>query len=264
MQARKMKSRSLLNKELLNAISEETVTWFLSRPYSCGKFTVKYTWQQLEFAIKIFKKYNAKNLLILGGGSGIEAAYIKNKILEIEVTNTDISEKMVQISKIRSKKDNLFFKNEVADAEELKYSSRKFDFVLITGAFHHIQEQEKAFHQMCRVAGKGVVFISEKAWTFTRKIARMFGLEQKEFDGLYGFSISLKWLKARAKEEGFDIVKKKILFSDRILPKFFKKDRMSKIGLCLYNLFNMLFGFAGPGMNIALVRKNKNYTITEK
>jgi len=249
-----MTSRSLINSELHDKISGKAAEWFLGRPYNCGKFAVKHERYKLGFAVKALRELGAGNLLIVGGGTGTEAAYIKRRIPAIKITNTDISGTMVQLARIRAEREGLVFANEIANAEQMNYGRREFEFILISGAFHHIERQKEALAEMCRVASKGIIFTGEKALTFTRKVARKLGKEEIEYDGLYGAAVSPGWIRDRVRASGFRITRQRLWFSEKVLPPFLRKDRSSNIGFFLYFAFNMFFGRAGSWMDLVITK----------
>lgn len=259
-----MTSRSLINRDLHDRISGKAAEWFLGRPYNCGQFAVKHEEYKLGFAVKALKKLGAGTLLIVGGGTGVEAAHIKRQIPEIEVENTDISGTMVQLGRVRAERENLVFTNKIANVEQMNYGKGAFEFILISGAFHHVERQEEALSEMCRVASKGIIFIGEKALVFTRKVARKFGKEEIEYDGLYGAAVSPRWVIDRVGRYGFRVVRKRTWFSGKVLPPFLRKDKANNIGFFLYGAINVFFGWAGSWMDLVIIKNEDtpNSTVT--
>lgn len=89
----------------------------------------------------------ANNLLVVGCGTGLEAA-ILSKILGVPVTGTDLEDNFDQLTS-----HNVFL--EVGDAENMKYEDASFCFVYSYHALEHMSNPAKALREMSRVLKPG-------------------------------------------------------------------------------------------------------------
>jgi len=96
-----------------------------------------------------------QDILDVGTGTGILIPFLLQVIRPSgSITAVDYAEKMVQIC--RSKYSHL--KNvaiELQDVEDLNLPSESFDAITCFGLFPHLENKEKALHQMNRVLKQG-------------------------------------------------------------------------------------------------------------
>lgn len=94
-------------------------------------------------------------ILDIGGGSGSVAKFFINQVKEVSLV--DSSHKM-----IKECQKQTGIKCYLAKAEDLPFEDNHFDKIIISDAFHHFQDQNKAMKEIDRIlkAG-GVVLIKE-------------------------------------------------------------------------------------------------------
>jgi len=142
-----------------------------------------------------------KNLLVVGCGSGIEAAILSQQ-LNVEVSGIDIEAEF----DVRALK---YAKLRRGDATALEFEDNSFDFIFSYHALEHVSEPRKALREMYRVLRKGggywigtpnksrlVGYIGGKNTSFAEKIhwnladwkARLTGKFQNELGAHAGFT----------------------------------------------------------------------------
>ena len=103
-----------------------------------------------------------KNLLVVGCGSGLEAAILAEQ-LQVETVGIDVEEKFDE----RALKYATLQKG---DAMALEFADESFDFVFSYHALEHIENPSKALREINRVLKKGGGF-----WIGTPNRSRMVG-----------------------------------------------------------------------------------------
>ncbi len=118
-----------------------------------------------EKVAEIIKKIHQpeiKNLLVVGCGSGIEAAILAQR-LKAKVIGIDVQNNFDETAK-------KFAALETGDAENLLFKKNTFDFVFSYHALEHIANPKKALEEMHRVLKKGGGF-----WIGTPNKSRIIG-----------------------------------------------------------------------------------------
>jgi ubiquinone/menaquinone biosynthesis C-methylase UbiE len=142
-----------------------------------------------------------KNLLVVGCGSGLEAAILAQK-LKAEVVGIDIKDEFDETAK-------KYAALETGDAENLLFKDETFDFVFSYHALEHIPNPKNALEEMRRVLKTGggfwigtpnksriIGYVGGKNTTLTQKInwnlmdwkARLTGKFENKFGAHAGFS----------------------------------------------------------------------------
>lgn len=112
--------------------------------------------------IRRFHQPEIKKLLVVGCGSGIEAAILAQQ-LNAEVTGIDVQENF-------NAEAAQFARLEKGDAESLRFDDETFDFVFSYHALEHIENPLKALQEINRVLKTGGGF-----WIGTPNKSRIVG-----------------------------------------------------------------------------------------
>lgn len=112
-----------------------------------------------------YEKMNLKgNLKILEVGCGNGRLWGKNidKVNEnLDITLTDIEEKMIEATKEEIFRKKNLFKLDIVDVSNLPYENESFDIVIANHMLYHVKDIEKALEEIYRVLkSDGSVFIS--------------------------------------------------------------------------------------------------------
>ena len=130
----KMKKFSV--KEGYNKIAEE-----YDKLYNVAILT-----EQPKF-LKLIGNVRGKKVLDIGCGTGRYSIELTKK--GATVTGVDISEKMLEIARKKSKKLKINFKR--ANATNLPFKDNEFDLVISALAIEHVKDYKKAISEMIRV-----------------------------------------------------------------------------------------------------------------
>lgn len=103
-----------------------------------------------QYAYKLLGDINGKNILDMGCGTGKSSVILAKK--GAFVTSFDVSDKYVEVTKLRAKVNNMDdkIKAEQMIAENMKYDSESFDVVFGVGILHHV-DIEATVHEISRV-----------------------------------------------------------------------------------------------------------------
>ena len=96
---------------------------------------------------------SGKKILDVGAGTGRLAVYLQNR--GAKVTALDVSEKMLEIIKRKSKKVITM----VGDAENLPFEKNSFDIVVAAFLIVHLKDPKTFFDEVYRVLKDGGIFI---------------------------------------------------------------------------------------------------------
>lgn len=104
---------------------------------------------------KLFNTNDLKGRNFLEVGCGL--GYFSEKAFKMgaKVTGIDVGGKLVQKTKQRVPKGNFF----VVSASKLPFKDNVFDTVLSTEVIEHVDMQQKAISEMCRVLRKGGILV---------------------------------------------------------------------------------------------------------
>ena len=105
-----------------------------------------------HFQEPIFKELDLKKkpkLLDISCGTGELLKKLQGKA---QLYGVDLSEEMLAIARKKLSKNTTLLK---ADVHELPFKDHLFDYVISTEAFHHYHDQQKALHEMFRIAKIG-------------------------------------------------------------------------------------------------------------
>jgi len=136
--------------------------------------------------IRYLNIQNGQSILDVACGTG-DIGFGILKHFQIELTNLDISSKMLDIAEGKAQEKNLVnIKFIQGDAEMLPFENDSFDCLTIAYGFRNISDYEKALEEFCRVLKPGgVLGILE----FSIPKYRIFGLLFK-----YYFHYILPWI----------------------------------------------------------------------
>lgn len=132
---------------IFDDIAESYDSWYQEK---IGSFADKV---ETELAFRLFKPEKGMKVLDVGCGTGNFS--IKLARLGCDVTGIDISERMLQLARRKSKQQgfNITFRN--MDVCDLNFPDESFDAVFSMATIEFVAEPEKAVNEMFRVAKKG-------------------------------------------------------------------------------------------------------------
>ena len=110
---------------------------------------------------------DAQEVLNVGCGIGVGSTYIA-KNYDCHVTGVDISEKMIEWSRLRAREEKVEAKVEfrIADVRELPFEAGRFDIVFAESVLIFVEEKAQAIRECVRVTKPGGYFgINEGFWT---------------------------------------------------------------------------------------------------
>jgi arsenite methyltransferase len=98
----------------------------------------------------------AREVLIVGCGIGVGTAYIAKKY-DCRVVGVDISEKMIEWSRKRAKREHIADKIEfrTADILDLPFEADRFDAVIVESVVAFVQDKARAIRECVRVTKPG-------------------------------------------------------------------------------------------------------------
>jgi SAM-dependent methyltransferase len=124
-----------------------------------------------------------------------------------EVTGADFSASAVARAEVRSRRYRFDARFMVADAENLAFPDRSFDFVAVHDGLHHLDNPERAIREMARVARRGVLIL-DPAQAAVTKLAIGMGLAvQVEDAGNEVKRLVPRDVAAILHSEGYEIVR---------------------------------------------------------
>jgi len=110
---------------------------------------------------------DARKVLNVGCGIGVGVAYIARKF-GCRVVGVDISEKMIEWSRLRAREEKVEDKVEfrVADVLELPFDDDRFDAVIVESVLAFVEDKLRAIRECIRVTKPGgYVGMNESFWT---------------------------------------------------------------------------------------------------
>lgn len=110
---------------------------------------------------------DAKQALNVGCGIGVGSVYIAKKH-GCHVVGVDISDKMIEWSRLRTKEEKVKDKVEfrVADVLELPFEADQFDAVIVESVLAFVDDKPRAIRELVRVTRPGgYVGLNETFWT---------------------------------------------------------------------------------------------------
>ena len=130
---------------------------FLNHTLSLGIDTI---WRKK--AVKELQKINPQIILDIATGTGDFAITAAKKLQVKQIIGLDISEKMMEIGKVKVAKQNLdsIIQFELGDCEALRFTDNYFDATL-TGFgvrnFEHLQKGLQEIHRVLKPGGKAII-----------------------------------------------------------------------------------------------------------
>jgi SAM-dependent methyltransferase len=110
---------------------------------------------------------DAKEVLNVGCGIGVGIAYIARKY-DCRVVGVDISEKMIEWSRVRAREEKVENKVElqVANVLDLPLEDGRFDAVIVESVLAFVEDKPRAIRECIRVTKPGgYVGLNESFWT---------------------------------------------------------------------------------------------------
>jgi arsenite methyltransferase len=110
---------------------------------------------------------DAKEVLNIGCGIGVGVAYIARKF-GCRVVGVDISEKMIEWSRLRTREEKVEDKVDlrVGNVLDLPFEDNRFDAVLVESVLAFVDDKSKAIRECVRVTKPGgYVGLNESFWT---------------------------------------------------------------------------------------------------
>ncbi len=252
-----MANRSLLNKEIHNQpICGSDREWHLTRPH--GEYTRLSFFHELRQVVRACRLEEKRSLLIVGGGCGVEAAYFRKRLPELQVVNSDISQQFCTLSLALQERRGVRFPSVAVNAESIPFKDRSFEVVLCNGAFHHMERQDAVVREMCRVAQKVVAFASEPVLSASRRFARLIDKEGVEYDGFRPYAPSIPHLRKVFRERDFVPLYYSGHFNTTVFPRRLSARldtvRGKYVLFGLLQALNALAGHWGPSAVMAFRR----------
>jgi arsenite methyltransferase len=109
---------------------------------------------------------DAKEVLNVGCGIGVGVAYIARKF-GCRVVGVDISEKMIEWSRLRAREEKVedMVELRVANVLDLPFESDRFDAVIVESVLAFVEDKLRAIHECIRVTRPGgYVGLNESYW----------------------------------------------------------------------------------------------------
>lgn len=109
---------------------------------------------------------NARETLNVGCGIGVGVAYIARKF-NCSVVGVDISEKMIEWSRLRAREEKVDHKVEfrVANVLDLPFESNRFDAVIVESVLAFVVDKTRAIQECIRVTKPGgYIGLNESFW----------------------------------------------------------------------------------------------------
>ncbi len=99
---------------------------------------------------------NAREVLTAGCGIGVSSAYIAKKY-HCHVVGVDISEKMIEWSRLRAKREQVESNTEfrTTDIQDLPFETDRFDAVIVESVVAFVPDRARAIRECVRVARPG-------------------------------------------------------------------------------------------------------------
>lgn len=99
---------------------------------------------------------NARQVLCVGCGIGVSAAYIAKK-LGCHVVGVDISEKMIRWARQRAQREHVTANTEfrTADIQDLPFQTNYFDVVIVESVIAFVSDKARALRECVRVTQPG-------------------------------------------------------------------------------------------------------------
>ncbi|MBI5035309.1 MAG: class I SAM-dependent methyltransferase [Chloroflexi bacterium] len=99
---------------------------------------------------------NAREVLVVGCGIGVSTAYIAKKY-DCHVVGVDISDKMIEWSRKRAKREHVESNTEfrTADIQALPFEANRFDAVVVESVVAFVQDKARAIRECVRVTKPG-------------------------------------------------------------------------------------------------------------
>src|SRR5512139_985448 len=110
---------------------------------------------------------DARQVLNVGCGIGVGSVYIAKKY-GCRVVGVDISDKMIEWSRLRAKEEKVEDKVEfrVADVLDLPFEADRFDAVIVESMLAFVEDKPRAIRELVRVTRPGgYVGLNETFWT---------------------------------------------------------------------------------------------------
>src|SRR5512137_822767 len=110
---------------------------------------------------------DAREILNVGCGIGVGVAYIARKFY-CTVVGVDISEKMIEWSRLRAMEEKVQEKVEfrVANVLDLPFADNRFDVVIVESVLAFVEDKSRAIRECIRVTRPGgYVGLNESFWT---------------------------------------------------------------------------------------------------
>ena len=87
-------------------------------------------------------KKEEPQVLDIGAGTGLFSSFLKEKFPQAKLTLIDISEKMMEVAKIRFRSES-DVEYVIADYTDYAFESNKYDFIISSLSIHHLTDEEK-------------------------------------------------------------------------------------------------------------------------
>ena len=150
-----------------------TLPWFNELSQKRYERYYKYLKDDLEF-----QYHSGEKVLEVGCGLGTDLVeYAKN---DAKVTGVDLHEDQINLTKLNFKLRNLPYSEiKTANAENLPFKEKEFDFIVSFGVLHHTPNTQKAIDEVHRVLkddGTAIIMLYARGWKHYIKRCFIHGL----------------------------------------------------------------------------------------
>lgn len=195
-----------------------------------------------KYAIKRLSKENPKTILDVATGTGDFAIQAYDVIKPEKITGIDLSEKMLEVGKVKVANLNLSDRItlEKADSMSLPFADATFDSATVAFGVRNFESLEKGLSEICRVIKPGgslaILELSEPT-------NKLYWLGYKVYTKLF-IPIMAKLLKTS--KDAYDYLPSSIeaFPQGKVMAELLKKSGFSKVEIDTYTMQTCTFYFA--------------------
>jgi SAM-dependent methyltransferase len=144
----------------------------IERPHQCGRLYSFFIDYKFALGVELLKA-DVRNATMLEVCCGSGMMTEKFACLGAKVTGTDFSRAAIARAKKRAQRYKFDAAFAVADAHQLDYADRSFDFAYVHDGLHHLDDPYAAISEMARVAKVGVLIMDPAKAALTALAVRV-------------------------------------------------------------------------------------------
>jgi SAM-dependent methyltransferase len=230
----------------------------INRPHGCGRLYEFLIGHKLRTGLATLGcDIVGRTVLEICCGSGM----MSEKFVRAgaEVTGADFSASAVARAEERSRRYRFDARFMVADAENLGFPDRSFDFVAVHDGLHHLDNPEHAIREMARVARRGVLIMDPARAALTRLAILMGVAVQMEDAGNEVKRLVPGDVAAILRSEGYETVRwrRTLMYYPHQPPAWFERFDKTLAFVAFRVLFssaNVVLGRWGNKLALAALR----------